>query len=65
VLLDELDGLDDVLVAGAAAEVAFEALPDLLLRRVGFSFRRLMEAMIMPGVQYRTAARAPRGRPAA
>src|SRR5918997_715644 len=34
VLLDELDGLDDVLVARAAAEVAFETLPDLLLRRV-------------------------------
>src|SRR5215210_7185707 len=33
-LLDELDGLHDVLVAGAAAEVPFEALPYLLLRRV-------------------------------
>src|ERR687893_2773383 len=29
VLLDELDGLDDVLVARATAEVPFEALPDL------------------------------------
>ena len=51
VLLDELDGLHDVLVARAAAQVPFQALPYLLLRRVGFSFRRLMEAMIMPGVQ--------------
>src|SRR5215218_2090129 len=34
VLLDELDCLHDVLVAGAAAEVPFEALPYLLLRRV-------------------------------
>src|SRR5215204_5945926 len=35
VLLDELDCLHDVLVAGAAAEVPFEALSYLLLRRVG------------------------------
>src|SRR5918994_6319799 len=30
-----LDGLDDVLVARAAAVVALQTLPDLLLRRVG------------------------------
>src|ERR671916_914136 len=35
VLLDELDGLHDVLVARAAAQVPFQAFPDLLLRRVG------------------------------
>src|ERR671917_1539009 len=35
VLLDELDGLNDVLVACAAAQVPFQALPYLLLRRVG------------------------------
>src|SRR5215207_10184639 len=34
VLLDKPDCLHDVLVAGAAAEVPFEALPYLLLRRV-------------------------------
>src|ERR687897_635581 len=33
-LLDELDGLHDVLVARAAAQVPFQALPYLLLRRV-------------------------------
>ena len=30
-----LDGLDDVHVAGAATEVAADALPDLVLRRIG------------------------------
>src|ERR671910_277915 len=35
VLLDELDSLHDVLVARAAAQVPFQALPDLPLRRVG------------------------------
>src|ERR687898_47282 len=35
VLLDELDGFHDVLVARAAAQVPFQAFPDLLLRRVG------------------------------
>src|ERR687898_197890 len=35
VLLDELDGLHDVLVARAAAQVPFQAFPDLLLRRLG------------------------------
>src|SRR5215210_3491299 len=35
VLLDELDGLHDVLVACAAAQVPFQAIPYLLLRRVG------------------------------
>src|SRR5919107_1927051 len=35
VLLDELDGLHDVLVARAAAQVPFQAFPDLPLRRVG------------------------------
>src|ERR687894_1499860 len=34
-LLDELDGLHDVLVARAAAQVPFQAFPYLLLRRVG------------------------------
>src|SRR5215203_5077624 len=34
VLLDELDGLHDVLVARAAAQVPFQALPYLLLRRI-------------------------------
>src|ERR671917_752987 len=34
VLLDELDGLHDVLVACAAAQIPFQALPYLLLRRV-------------------------------
>src|SRR5918995_1954172 len=34
VLLDELDSLHDVLVARAAAQVPFQALPYLLLRRV-------------------------------
>src|SRR5918997_4617045 len=34
-LLDELDGLHDVLVARAAAQVPFQALPYLSLRRVG------------------------------
>src|ERR687897_3834644 len=34
VLLDELDGLHDVLVARAAAQVPFQTIPDLLLRRV-------------------------------
>src|SRR5215211_2562518 len=34
VLLRQLHGLHDVLVARATAEVAFETLPDLLLRRV-------------------------------
>src|ERR671917_704478 len=33
--LHELDGLDDVLVAGAATEVALQPLPDLRLRGVG------------------------------
>src|SRR5829696_1468231 len=33
-LLDELDGLHDVLVARAAAQVPFQAFPYLLLRRV-------------------------------
>src|SRR5215213_2090232 len=32
VLLDQLDGLDDVLVARAAAQVPFETLPNLLFR---------------------------------
>src|ERR671910_630138 len=35
VLLDELDGLHDVLVARAAAQVPFQAFPYLPLRRVG------------------------------
>src|SRR5215203_6421606 len=35
VLLDELDGLHDVLVAGATAQVPFQALSYLLLRRIG------------------------------
>src|SRR5918992_4228538 len=35
VLLDELYGLHDVLVARAAAQVPFQAFPYLLLRRVG------------------------------
>src|ERR671921_2630717 len=35
VLLDKLDGLHDVLVARAAAQIPFQAFPDLLLRRVG------------------------------
>src|ERR671911_1269418 len=34
VLLNELDGLHDVLVARAATQVPFQALPYLLLRRV-------------------------------
>src|SRR5215217_4410526 len=34
VLLGELDGLHDVLIARAAAQVPFEAIPYLLLRRV-------------------------------
>src|SRR5215212_4669911 len=34
VLLDELDGLHDVLVSRAAAQVPFQAFPYLLLRRV-------------------------------
>src|SRR5688500_17266457 len=34
-LLDELYGLHDVLVARAAAQVPFQAFPYLLLRRVG------------------------------
>src|SRR3712207_8179154 len=38
VRLCHLDCLDDVLVAGAAAQVAFEALPDLLLARVRLLF---------------------------
>src|SRR5215216_81335 len=50
-VLGHLDGLHDVLIARAAAQVPFEAIPYLLLRRVGFSVSRLMEAMIMPGVQ--------------
>src|ERR671920_788159 len=35
VLLDELDGLHDVLVARAAAQVPFQTFPYLPLRRVG------------------------------
>src|SRR5215208_3087415 len=35
VLLDELDGLHDVLVAGATAQVPFQAFSYLLLRRIG------------------------------
>src|ERR671910_3023211 len=34
VLLDELHSLHDVLVASAAAQIPFQAFPDLLLRRV-------------------------------
>ena len=47
-----LDGVDDVLVAGAAAEVAGDALADLLLGRAsGCRCSRLTADMIMPGVQ--------------
>ena len=46
-----LHGLDDVLVAGAPAEVALEPVADLVLARVGFSLSRSIAAMIMPGVQ--------------
>src|SRR5215204_5602948 len=35
VLLDELDGLHDVLVTRATAQIPFQAFPYLLLRRVG------------------------------
>src|SRR5688500_13240334 len=34
VLLDKLDGLHDVLVARAAAQISFQAFPDLLLLRL-------------------------------
>ena len=47
-----LNGVDDVLVAGAAAEVAGDALADLAARSAcGLSFSRLTADMIMPGVQ--------------
>src|SRR5215208_6991537 len=39
VLLDELDGLHDVLVTRAAAQVPFQAFPYLLLRRVRVLFQ--------------------------
>ena len=56
---------DDVVVAGAAAEVALQALPDLLLGRV-----RVLRAAARPSpspcpaCRSRTAARAPAGTPA-
>jgi hypothetical protein len=40
-----------VLIARAAAEVAGDALADLLLGRIGILVSRLTADMIMPGVQ--------------
>ena len=46
-----LDRVDDVLIAGAAAEVAGDAFANLLLARRRLSCSRLTADMIMPGVQ--------------
>jgi hypothetical protein len=48
-----LDRLDDVVVAGAAADVAFELVADGLLIESLAPWRLIMStaAMIMPGVQ--------------
>ena len=46
-----LHGVDDVLVAGATAEVALEAVADLFVARIGVALEKLVAAMIMPGVQ--------------
>ena len=45
------DRLDDVVVAGAAAEIALEPLAHLALARVQLCFSRSTALMIMPGVQ--------------
>src|SRR5205085_3782833 len=39
-----LDGFDDVLVAGAATEIAFEAVAYLFARRAGIAFEQLRGA---------------------
>ena len=44
-------GLDDIVVAGAAADVAFQAVADLVFAGVGVLLSREAAAMIMPGVQ--------------
>ena len=60
-----LDGVDDVLVAGATAQVAGDAFADSCSVGLGFSFSRLTPDMIMPGVQYHTGGHAlPRTLPA-
>ena len=46
-----LNGLDDVLVARAPAQVAGDAEADLLLARVGVLLQQPVARMIMPGVQ--------------
>jgi hypothetical protein len=46
-----LDGVDDLLVAGAAAEVAVDGFADLLPRRAGCLSRNACATRIMPGVQ--------------
>ena len=45
------NGLDDVVVAGAAAEVAFEAVPDRVLARSGLLDQDTGAAITIPGVQ--------------
>jgi hypothetical protein len=45
------DRLDDVVVAGAAADIAFEILADLGLGRLGVSFSSAAADITMPGVQ--------------
>ena len=62
----QLDGLDDLLVAGAAAQVAGEALLDLgprRMRRVGE--QRLRRHAAGPGCRTRTGPRRCRGTPPA
>jgi signal transduction histidine kinase len=46
-----LHGLDDVLVAGAAAQVAFQQLADLAFAGLGWFLHRSTALMTMPGVQ--------------
>ena len=46
-----VDRVHDVLVAGAAAQIAFEALADLFVLGLGLRSRICLEVMIMPGVQ--------------